>query len=421
MVIDAAKGVEAQTIKLLEVCRLRNTPIITFINKLDREVREPLELLDEIESVLNIECAPITWPMGMAKSFRGVYHLANDQLLRFATDEAETRQSGEVIEGLDNPRLKEQFPIESEQLASDVELVSGAAGEFDTTAFLAGQQTPVFFGSAINNFGVREVLDALVGWAPPPQARDGGTRNVEPDENNFSGFVFKIQANMDPNHRDRIAFLRVCSGRFTPGMKVQHRRLGRSIKIPSAITFLAAGRVRSQQAVAGDVIGIHNHGQFQIGDTLTEGESLNFKGIPYFAPELFRRAQLRDPLRSKQLHKGLKELGEEGAIQVFEPLQGSGLVLGAIGILQFDIVAARLDAEYRVDAIFENVPVHTARWVTGDASQLAKFKRSLMPHLATDVDGNLVYLAPSRVKLELTQERWPEIGFHEVREHGEQL
>ncbi|MCO6440618.1 MAG: peptide chain release factor 3, partial [Nitrococcus mobilis] len=304
----------------------------------------------------------------------------------------------------------------------EVELLRGAATEFDHTAFLGGRQTPVFFGSAINNFGVREILRALIDWAPEPQPRDGGPREVVPDEEAFSGFVFKIQANMDPMHRDRIAFFRVCSGRFTPGLKTRHQRLGREIKIPSAITFLAAGRAHREEAAPGDIIGIHNHGQFQIGDTLTQGEALSFKGIPYFAPELFRRAHLKEPLRSKQLHRGLKELGEEGAIQVFEPRQGAGLILGAVGALQFDIVAARLQTEYKVDAVFEPMRIHAARWVTSaNRRKLADFCEANALRTATDVDGNLVFLADSRVNLELTQERWPDLQFHEIREHGERL
>ncbi|MBK6631865.1 MAG: peptide chain release factor 3 [Betaproteobacteria bacterium] len=422
MVIDAAKGVEAQTIKLLEVCRLRNTPIITFVNKLDREVREPMELLQEIESVLNIDCAPISWPLGMGKAFRGVWHLLHEQLLRFAPGEERADGKTELIEGLANPKLDELFPMEIGRLREDVELIQGASHPFDITAFLAGTQSPVFFGSGINNFGVREILQALVEWAPPPQPRDGGTRMVQPAEPPFSGFVFKIQANMDPKHRDRIAFFRVCSGRYTPGMKVSHRRTAKEIKLANALTFMANERVASEDAVAGDIIGIHNHGQLQIGDTLTEGEALGFKGIPYFAPELFRVARPRDPFKSKQLEKGLQELGEEGAIQVFQATISNNLLLGAVGVLQFEIVAQRLATEYKVDALYDAASISTARWLTyPDEATRRDFEREQAASLATDVDGNAVFLASNKYNLQITMERWTKVGFHTTREHGQRV
>jgi peptide chain release factor 3 len=422
MVIDAAKGVEAQTIKLLEVCRLRNTPIITFVNKLDREVRPPVELLEEIESVLRIDCAPITWPVGMGKAFRGVFHLLHEQLLRFTPGEERAGGETELIEGIANPKLDALFPLEVGPLREDVELIQAASHPFDITAFLAGTQTPVFFGSGINNFGVREILQALVEWAPPPQPRHGGARLVQPAEPAFSGFVFKIQANMDPKHRDRIAFFRVCSGRYAPGMKVQHQRAGREMKIANALTFMANERVASEDGVAGDIIGIHNHGQLQIGDTLTQGEALSFKGIPYFAPELFRVARPRDPFKAKQLQKGLQELGEEGAIQVFESLHGGALLLGAVGPLQFEIVAQRLAAEYKVDAIYDNASISTARWLTfPDEGVRRDFEREQAAALASDVDGNPVFLATNKYNLQVTMERWPRIGFHATREHGQRL
>jgi len=422
MVVDAAKGVEEQTIKLLEVCRLRDTPIITFINKLDREVREPLELLDEIESILKIHCAPVTWPIGMGKRFQGVYHLLNNEILRFKAGEGNADQQFESLQGLGAEALKARFPLEADTLLSEIELVRGAGARFDLEAFLAGKQTPVFFGSGINNFGVREVLRALSDWAPPPQPRAAHERVVQPDEPRFSGFVFKIQANMDPQHRDRIAFFRVCSGRYSPNMKVRHRRTGKEIKIANAVTFMANERARMDDAVAGDIIGIHNHGQLQIGDTLTEGDNLRFLGIPYFAPELFSRPRLRDPLRAKQLNKGLRELGEEGAVQVFEPFVDSTLLIGAVGQLQFEVVEHRLRTEYGVDASFERAGIHTARWVTcNDAAHLAEFTRANTTRLARDVDGNLVYLADTRVNLSLAQERWPRVQFHDTREHGQLL
>lgn len=422
MVIDAAKGVEAQTIKLLEVCRLRNTPIITFVNKFDREVREPFELLEEIESVLNIECAPVTWPLGMGKTLRGVYHLLDDRLLRFRAGEERRSDDVEVLAGVDNPELDHLFPGEIGQLRHDVELIRGASNPFSLDDFLAGQQTPVFFGSGINNFGVQEILQALVQWAPPPQERDGGTRFVQPAEAPFSGFVFKIQANMDPKHRDRIAFFRVCSGRYQSGMKVRHVRLGREIKLANALTFMANERCLKDDAVAGDIIGIHNHGQLQIGDTLTEGEILGFKGIPYFAPELFRVARLRDPLKAKQLQKGLQELGEEGAIQVFENLTSGAMLLGAVGHLQFEVVAQRLQTEYKVDALFEPTDIYTARWLTfPDEATRRSFEKDNASRLGRDVDGNIVYLAPNRYNLELAMERAPKVGFHATREHGQKV
>ena len=424
MVIDAAKGVEEQTIKLLEVCRLRNTPIITFVNKMDREVREPVALLEEIESVLKIHCAPVSWPIGMGRAFRGVFDLMHDRLLRFAPGEERrtAAEDSELIRGLDNPRLDELFPGEVPALRRDVELIREASSPFELPEFLAGRQSPVFFGSGINNFGVQEILRALVDWAPPPQPRDGGARMVHPAEAQFSGFVFKIQANMDPRHRDRIAFFRVCSGRYTPAMKVRHLRMAREMKLANAQTFMANERVASEDAVAGDIIGIHNHGQLQIGDTLTEGEALGFKGIPYFAPELFRVARPRDPFKSKQLQKGLRELGEEGAIQVFETRLGNSLLLGAVGQLQFEVVAARLASEYKVDALYDPASISTARWLSfPDDTTRKNFENECASWMGTDVDGNAVYLATNRFNLQGTMERWPTVSFHTTREHGQRL
>ncbi len=426
MVIDAANGVEDQTIKLLEVCRLRSTPIITFINKLDREVRDPIELLDEIEAVLKIHCAPVTWPIGMGKRFQGVYHLLDDEVLRFTPGEGKAGEV-EVLHGTAISRMAETCPREMARMREETELVAGAGARFDLQDFLAGRQTPVFFGSAINNFGVREILRALVDWAPSPQPREavtasGSTRLVAPGEPAFSGFVFKIQANMDPNHRDRIAFFRVCSGRYTPGMKVKHRRTAKELKIANAVTFMANERARMEEAYAGDIIGIHNHGNLRIGDVLTESEALQYKGIPYFAPELFSRARLRDPLKAKQLQKGLRQLGEEGAVQVFEPLADTSALLGAVGVLQFEVVEHRLKSEYGVDAVFERAGIQTARWVScDDTAHLDEFIRTNQARLARDVDGNLVYLADSRVNLTLAMERWPRIRFHATREHGQRI
>lgn len=419
MVIDAAKGVEEQTIKLLNVCRMRNTPIITFINKMDRETRDPLELIDELETVLKIECTPITWPIGMGKNFRGVYHLLRDEILLFTPGQERIKEDDvRIIKGIDNPELAQLFPLEIEQLKSEVELVRGATNPFDLEQVLAGKQTPVFFGSAINNFGVREILDALLDWAPAPRGRDATVRVVEPGEPKFTGFVFKIQANMDPAHRDRIAFVRVCSGHFERGMKLKHLRLKRDIKISSVVTFMASSREQVEEAYAGDIIGLPNHGNMQIGDSFTEGEELQFTGIPYFAPEMFRITRIKNPLKIKQLQKGLQQLGEEGAVQVFKPVNGSDIILGAVGVLQFEVVADRLLHEYGVDAVFEGTSISTARWVScEDKKMLADFENSSAGHnLALDAAGNLTYLATSGVNLRLTEERWPGVTFHTTRE-----
>jgi peptide chain release factor 3 len=418
MVIDVAKGVEERTIKLMEVCRLRDTPILTFINKLDREGRDPVELLDEVENVLKIRCAPMTWPIGMGKRFKGVFNLYTDSVHLFSPTHGGKIQEGEVIEGLNNPRLDELFGSMAEELRTEVELVKGASNEFSQEEYLTGRLTPVYFGSAINNFGIRELLEALRDYAPPPLPRATESRSVSADESAFSGFVFKIQANMDPAHRDRIAFLRICSGRYSKGMKVHQVRTRREIKIPQAITFMAAEREHVEEAYAGDIIGIYNHGQIQIGDSFSQGEALKFTGIPFFAPELFRRAVLRDPLRMKALQKGLTELCEEGASQLFRPHSNNDLIVGAIGILQFDVVAHRLKDEYGVDCHFEPVNVITARWIhSQDAKKLAEFTKKASDHLAIDGGGNLAYLAPTRVNLDLTRERWPEIDFLATREH----
>jgi len=358
----------------------------------------------------------------MGKRFRGVFDLLRDRLKRFTPGEERVSDESELIEGLDNPRLATLFPDEVGALRHDVDLIRSASRPFEMESFLAGRQTPVFFGSAINNFGVQEILQALTDWAPPPQPRDGGARIVHPPEPAFSGFVFKIQANMDPNHRDRIAFFRVCSGRYRPAMKVRHLRLGREMKLGNVLTFMANERVASEDAVAGDIIGIHNHGQLSIGDTLTEGEVLEYKGIPYFAPELFRVARPRDPFRSKPLSKGLRELGEEGAIQVFESMHGGTLLLGAVGPLQFEIVAHRLATEYKVDAIYDTANISTARWLTfPDENMRRNFEREQAAALATDVDENPVFLATNKYNLQVTMERWPKVGFHATREHGRQL
>jgi peptide chain release factor 3 len=419
MVIDCAKGVEERTIKLMDVCRLRDTPIITFINKLDREGRDPIDLMDEVEDVLKIRCAPITWPIGMGKQLKGVFHLLNDSVHIFSASKAEKVSSGEVIKGLDNPRLDEMLGPMAADFREEIELVRGASSEFDIDSYLRGELTPVFFGSAINNFGMAELLDAFEDYAPPPMARSTRTRTIQPDEDNLTGFVFKIQANMDKQHRDRIAFMRICSGKYTRGMKVKHVRIKKYMKIADALTFMAADRSHVEEAHTGDIIGIHNHGTIRIGDTFTMGEDLAFTGIPNFAPELFRRARLKDPLKMKALLKGLIQLCEEGATQLFRPLANNDLVLGAVGILQFDVVAHRLKDEYGVDCQFEAINVTTARWVfCSDEKKLDEFKIKVRSNLALDHAGDLAYVAPSRVNLTMTQERWPEIEFLATREHG---
>lgn len=419
MVIDVAKGVEQRTIKLMEVCRLRDTPIITFINKLDREGRDPIDLLDEVEDILNIMCAPITWPIGMGKALKGVYHILHDTVHLYDPESNGVINEGEIIEGLDNPRVDELLGYQAEELREEVELVKGASNTFDLDEYLAGKLTPVFFGSAINNFGVAELLDGFVKYAPAPQARAAVEREVASDEEKYTGFVFKIQANMDPQHRDRIAFMRICSGTFNKGMKLHHVRIEKQVKIADALTFMAADREHINDAYAGDIIGIHNHGTIRIGDTFTEGETLHFSGIPNFAPELFRRAQLKDPLKIKHLQKGLDQLCEEGATQLFRPLTNNSLILGAVGILQFDVVAHRLKAEYKVECAFEAVNVQTARWVSCDDEQmLAQFKTKAATNLSIDHSGELVYIAPTRVNLQLAQEKWPDIEFKATREHG---
>lgn len=419
MVIDSAKGVEERTIKLMEICRLRNTPILTFINKLDREGQDPIDLLDEIERVLRIRCAPVTWPIGMGKRFKGIFHLGHNSIHLFSATHSDKVKTGERVQGLENPRLDELLGSQAEELREEIELVQGASYPFNQEAFLAGELTPVFFGSAMNNFGVEELLDAYVNCAPPPQAREAVTRRIMPEEPKFSGFVFKIQANMDPQHRDRIAFLRVCSGSYQKGMKLWHVRLGREVQVANALTFMAGEREQAENAYPGDIIGLHNHGTIQIGDTFTQGEELQFTGIPHFAPELFRRVRLKDPLRMKALLKGLQQLSEEGATQLFRPLVGNDLILGAVGVLQFDVVAHRLKHEYSVDCGYEPVQVVTARWVSGgDPKRLGEFRTKAAAHLALDGAGDLTYLAPTRVNLDLTMERWPEMNFHAIREHA---
>jgi len=419
MVIDCAKGVEERTIKLMEVCRLRDTPIMTFINKLDRDGRSAVELLDEIESVLRIGTAPVTWPIGMGRELRGIYHLAEDRIYAYEAGERGRVGENRTIDGLASDAAREFLGNQTEAFREEVELVKGATHAFDREAYRAGKQTPVFFGSAINNFGVEELLSAFVQHAPGPLPRAARERTVAPEETALAGFVFKIQANMDPQHRDRIAFLRLCSGRYTRGMRLYHVRLAKEVRVADALTFMAAERARAEEAWAGDIIGLHNYGTINIGDSFTQGERLAFTGVPNFAPEIFRRAVLKDPLRMKALQKGLSQLCEEGATQLFRPLRNNEMILGAVGQLQFEVVAFRLADEYGVQCVFEPVTVYTARWIdSADGARLEEFRTRAHDHLALDHAGALVYLAPSRVNLELTIERWPGIAFHETREHA---
>ncbi len=418
MVIDGAKGVEPRTIKLMDVCRMRDTPILTLINKLDRAIRPPIELLDEIEQILSIQCAPLTWPIGMGRYFRGVYQLSEDRIVCYAPGHGDRLHDYRVIPGLDSAEARSYLGDEYAAFVDEIDLVRGASHAFDVDAFRAARLSPVFFGTALGNFGVDHMLDCLVANAPPPQPRAAHERLVHPHEPAFSGFVFKIQANMDPKHRDRIAFLRVCSGAYQHGMKMHQVRTGKDVKVNDAVTFMAGDRVQAEEAYPGDIIGLHNHGSVQIGDTFTAGEDLRFTGVPNFAPELFRRVRVRDPLKSKALERGLTQLAEEGATQVFKPLTRNDLIVGAVGTLQFDLVAFRLKDEYRADCLYEDANVYTARWVyCDDDKKFAEFKRKCEDALAEDGGGYLAYLAPTRANLQLTQERWPEVRFAATREH----
>ncbi len=418
MVIDSAKGVEAQTQKLMEVCRMRNTPIITFVNKLDREGLNPLDLLADIEEKLQIECTPLSWPIGMGKSFKGVYNIYQKKLLLFTPGQEARDAKTVTIENLDDPKLDELLGRQAEELRDDIELLEGAANPFEYDHYIKASQTPVFFGSAVNNFGVQELLDAFVEMAPTPSPRETQTRMVDPTEEPFSGFVFKIQANMNPAHRDRIAFFRICSGTFKRGMKVKHHRLGKDISLANATIFMAQERANVEEAWPGDIIGLHNHGTIKIGDTFTTKEELKFTGIPNFAPEHFRRVLLKNPLKMKQLQKGLVQLAEEGAIQVFRPLIGADYVMGAVGVLQFEVTMARLKNEYGVDAIYEPIDFQAARWIRcEDKKKLGEFERKNQSTLAHDSEGFLTFLAQSEWMLNFHMEKWPDIEFMKTREN----
>ena len=419
MVIDCAKGVEKRTIKLMEVCRLRDTPIMTFVNKLDRDGREPIELLDNIESVLGINCCPITWPIGMGRDLKGVYHLLKDKIYLYRSKEKKDRMSKiEEIDGLDSAKVLDLLGTDTGKFKEEVELIKEAYPKINIHDYLSAKQTPVFFGSAISNFGVKELLDEFIEYAPSPSTSISDKRIINSNEEDLSGFIFKIQANMDPGHRDRIAFMRICSGEYKKGIKIKHVRSGKEMKISDAITFMASDRLHAEKAYAGDIIGLHNHGTINIGDTFTLGEDLKFSGIPNFAPEIFQRALLKDPLKLKALRVGLAQLCEEGATQLFKPLRNNDLILGAVGPLQFDVVSHRLREEYKVDCQFESVNVSTARWIESENNRiLEEFKIKAHDNLALDHSDRLVYVAPSKVNLEIAKEKWPDILFLETRDY----
>ncbi|ALT78988.1 peptide chain release factor 3 [Paucibacter sp. KCTC 42545] len=419
MVIDAANGVEPQTRRLLQVCRARNTPILTFVNKMDREVQDPLALMDEIERELGMTVVPFTWPVGMGKHFHGVMDLRREQMRVFSPGEDRVGGDDEILSGLNNPAYAERFGMQYEQAEGEIELVRDAAAEFNHEEFLVGKQTPMFFGSAVNNFGVQEILDALVELAPAPGDRAAMQRVVKPEESKFTGVVFKIQANMDPSHRDRIAFLRVASGHFERGMRLKVVRSGKELRPNTVVSFLSQRRELLDEAFGGDIIGIPNHGVLQLGDTITEGEALQFTGLPFFAPEMFRSVEVADPLKTKQLKAGLQQLGEEGAIQVFRPIAGSVLLLGAVGQLQFEVVAHRLEHEYGCKARISGSRFQVARWVTcDDEKELKRFidaNDHRMAYDAVDAPTVLVEYAP---ELRAIEANWPKIKFHALREHA---
>jgi peptide chain release factor 3 len=419
MVIDSVNGVESQTIRLLEVCRARATPIITFINKLDREGKEPLDVLDEIERVLRMPTVPFTFPVGMGKRFGGVFDIRANRMRVFKPGEDRAGGDEEVIEGMDNPASIERFGDAFTEARDHIELLEGASAGFDRAAFLRGGQTPVFFGSAINNFGVKEVLDSLVELAPPPGPKPALQRVVQPTEDKFTGVVFKIQANMDPAHRDRVAFVRVCSGRFERGMKLNLSRTGKEVKTNTAVSFLSQRRDLVEDAWPGDIVGLPNRGVLQLGDTLTEGEALQFTGLPFFAPEIFHNVEVADPIRNKQLRTGLQQLGEEGAIQVFRPHHGGPLLLGAVGQLQLEVVAHRLEGEYQARARMTPSGYRLARWITAaDPAELERFIDANAHRVAYDVVDAPAVLYTHASELKAAREIWPKIEFHTLREHG---
>ena len=417
VLLDAAKGVEPQTIKLMEVCRLRKSPVTVFINKMDRDSLDPVALMDEVEEILGLKCAPMTLPIGSGKMFQGVYSFIDDTVHLFSheTPEGEIRK----VDGLQDPRLDEWFhPKYLKEFRDQADLVRGAMEPFDRAKYLRGELSPVYFGSAINNFGVKQLLDSFVAYAPSPMSRRADSREVEATEPAFTGFVFKIQANTDPKHRDRIAFVRVCSGRFVRGAKVLHCRTGRQVRLAAPSTFLAQDKTVVDEAFAGDIIGIHDPGLYNISDTLSETENLHFQGIPDFAPEHFARVYLEDPLRSKQLSQGLKQLSEEGATQLFQPLASPIPVLGVVGVLQFDVIKFRLEEEYGARCRLEPAPIFAARWLEGeDPEQIQEFRSQNTHDMAADKHGHLVYLCPNEFRLGTMEKNFRKIRF--AKFHGE--
>jgi peptide chain release factor 3 len=428
MVIDAANGVESQTRRLIEVCRQRNTPIITFVNKMDREVRDPLDILDEVERELGMPCVPMTWPVGQGKNFGGIVNLRTQTMTVFESGLQRRPQDFDTMPLFNSAALQQRFSQEWLIAQESMELATGASSIFDREAFLAAKQTPVFFGSGVNNFGVMEVLDALIDLAPPPGPRISSlvvnnqtvTHTVLPEDKDFSGVVFKVQANMDANHRDRIAFVRMASGKYTPGMKLKVMRTAKELRPTSVVTFMSQRREAVAEAYAGDIVGFTTHGGVQLGDTITDGSNnLLFTGLPFFAPEMFLSVVLKNPLRTKQLQQGLAQLGEEGAIQVFKPEMGGNMLLGAVGQLQFEVVQHRLKSEYDADIRLEGSQYTGARWITADSSaELKVFVEAYPQRMARDAADTLAYLCTSPYDIRLAQERFPNIHFHPLREHA---
>ncbi|WP_373783951.1 peptide chain release factor 3 [Delftia acidovorans] len=427
MVIDAANGVESQTRRLIEVCRQRDTPIITFVNKMDREVRDPLDILDEVERELGMPCCPVTWPVGQGRQFGGIINLLTQTMTVFQPGSERRPQDFEAIPLAEADKLRARFGQSFDDALESMELAQGASAPWDHEAFLAGKLTPVFFGSGVNNFGVMEVLDAVVDMSPPPGPRKSSLlvnkqpveKIIQPEDEGFSGVVFKVQANMDANHRDRIAFVRVASGKYTPGMKMKVQRTAKELRPTSVVTFMSQRREAVEEAYAGDIIGFTTHGGVQLGDTITDGTNLQFTGLPFFAPEMFMTVVLKNPLRTKQLQQGLMQLGEEGAIQVFKPEAGGNMLLGAVGQLQFEVVQHRLNAEYDCDIRLEGCQYTGARWITADTpAELREFENAYPLRMARDAADTLAYLCTSPYDVRLAQERFPKIHFHPLREHA---
>jgi len=419
MLIDAANGVEAQTIKLFEVCRMQKAPVMTFINKLDREGKEPIDLLDEIEKVLNIKCYPMTWPIGMGERFQGVYHRAKRELHLFDRHSDKSRPVPLREFSLDSEYVDKEIGAEAAaSLRDEIALLEEAGEDFDYDLYLQGKLAPVFFGSALNNFGVEMLLNAIIELSPQPLPRPSQTREVLPNEDKFSAFIFKIQANMDPSHRDRVAFMRICSGRFERGMKAFIVRTGKSQRLGRPTQFMAQDRSLVDEAFAGDIVGIHDPGVFRIGDSLSEGETLAFTGIPVFAPEHFVRVDLRDPLKSKQLNKALDQLSEEGAVQVFRPMNSNSQVLGVVGVLQFDVVKYRIENEYGVRVQFSPLPFSAARWVLADnAKDLEEFKLGQSQYICLDQHENPTILLENEWRIKYLDERYPNIRYSKTAEN----